>query len=30
VRTSPYADALRAAGFADGYRGLIARKRSAP
>ncbi|HEY7070651.1 MAG TPA: DEAD/DEAH box helicase [Acidimicrobiales bacterium] len=30
VRTSPVADALRAAGFADGYRGLIARKRSAP
>jgi ATP-dependent Lhr-like helicase len=30
VRTSPYADALRAAGFADGYRGLVMRRRSGP
>jgi ATP-dependent Lhr-like helicase len=27
VRTTPWADALRAAGFADGYRGLVARTR---
>jgi hypothetical protein len=26
VRTSPWADAFRAAGYADGYRGLVARK----
>jgi hypothetical protein len=30
VRTSPFADALRAAGFADGYRGLVMRRRSGP
>jgi ATP-dependent Lhr-like helicase len=30
VRTSPLADALRAAGFADGYRGLVMRRRSGP
>ena len=29
VRTGPWADALRAAGYADGYRGLVARGRGA-
>jgi ATP-dependent Lhr-like helicase len=29
VRTGPWADALRSAGYADGYRGLVARGRSA-
>jgi len=28
VRTSPWADALRTAGYADGYRGLVLRARS--